>query len=435
MRQGRRTHTLWPLGVFPERWRTWLGLEPNIVVLFATLLVVGMGEALWSRFMPRYLELLGASAWGVACYGTLQDLLRAIYRYPGGWITDRCGQRLALTLFAVLAMVGYGVYLISLSWMWILVGAVFVRAWGSLTLPAVFATIADNLPKGGRAIGFGLQSILKRLPVLLALPLGGVLIADFGMAGGMRLGFGITIVLTLLALVLVRRSFVEDGMAPQEQARFRDVWQDMDGHLKRLLLADILARGAAGLSHVFIVLYVLNVLGFSAVQFGLLTSVQMLVGILIDIPAAKHADCCPRKPLILGTLACFALFPLILVHATSFVWIVIAFVLAGLREMGEPARKASIVDLAAEATRGRVVGMYYLILGLAVFPASLVGGWLWALNPQWPLYLAGVIGTAGFLVYAVWGPGTRVLPPSARHAAQYPVHSVPPHVYRDTTRR
>jgi MFS family permease len=301
--------------------------------------------------------------------------------------------------------------------MWILIGVVFVRAWGSLTLPAVFTTIADNLPKGGRAIGFGLQSILKRLPVVLAPPLGGVLIAGFGMAGGMRLGFGITIVLTLLALVLIRRSFVEDGTAPQEQTRFRDVWQDMDGHLKRLLLADILARGAAGLSYVFIVLYVLNVLGFSAVQFGLLTSVQMLVAMLIDIPAAKHADCCPRKPLILGTLACFALFPLILVHATSFVWIVSAFVLAGLREIGEPARKASIVDLAAEATRGRVVGMYYLILGVAVFPASLVGGWLWALNPQWPFYLAGVIGSAGFLVYAVWGPGSKVLPPSGRHAA------------------
>ena len=43
---------------------------------------------------------------GVACYGTLQDLLRALYRYPGGWITDHCGQRLALTLCAALAMVG-----------------------------------------------------------------------------------------------------------------------------------------------------------------------------------------------------------------------------------------------------------------------------------------------------------------------------------------
>jgi hypothetical protein len=61
--------------------------------------------------------------------------------------------------------------------------------------------------------------------------------------------------------------------------------------------------------------------------------------------------------------------------------------------------------------------MYYLILGLAVFPASLVGGWLWMLNPQWPFYLSGVIGSAGFLVYAIWGPGAKVLPPSTRHAA------------------
>ena len=112
MRQARQTHTPWLLGVLPKRWRTWLGLEPNIAVLFAALLVVGMGEALWSRFMPQYLELLGAGALGVACYGTLQDLLRALYRYPGGWITDRCGRRMALTLFAGLALIGYGVYMV-----------------------------------------------------------------------------------------------------------------------------------------------------------------------------------------------------------------------------------------------------------------------------------------------------------------------------------
>lgn len=79
---------------------------------------------------------------------------------------------------------------------------------------------------------------------------------------------------------------------------------------------------------------------------------------------------------------------------------VLAFVVAGLREIGKPTRKALIVDLARETARGRAVGMYYLVQGLVVLPASLIGGWLWTISPRLPFYtfLAGV---AGFLVYAV----------------------------------
>ncbi len=85
-----------------------------------------------------------------------------------------------------------------------------------------------------------------------------------------------------------------------------------------------------------------------------------------------------------------------------------AFIIAGLREIGEPARKAQIVDLAPAAVRGQVVGLYYLVRGLAVFPASLVGGWLWTLGHDWPFYVSSMLGFLGFLVYAVRMPVERV---------------------------
>jgi len=36
-------------------------------------------------------------------------------------------------------------------------------------------------------------------------------------------------------------------------------------------------------------------------------------------------------------------------------------------------------ELAAAGARGRAVGLYYLLRGLAVFPSALVGGRLWTL--------------------------------------------------------
>jgi MFS family permease len=63
-----------------------------------------------------------------------------------------------------------------------------------------------------------------------------------------------------------------------------------------------------------------------------------------------------------------------------------------------------IVDLSSPTYRGRAVGMYYLIRGLVVFPASLIGGLLWTIAPQITFYTAFIIGLTGAIVFALWGP-------------------------------
>ncbi len=380
-------------------------------MLLGTILILGMGEELWMRFVPKYLELLGAGAWGIAVYGTLKDLLDAVYQYPGGWLADRLGRRRALVLFTLLAIVGYAIYMQSPRWEWILLGTVFVMAWSSLTLPAIFAIIGDNLPPARRAIGFGVQSILKRIPIVVAPPLGGLLIVALGFSMGMKAALGMTILFALAGIGVVRRYYREQAPPADAALAFADIWRGMDARLKRLLLADCLARLAEGIPKVFVVLYVINILRASVVQFGWLTSVQMLTAIVVYIPIAKLADRMNRKPFVLLTFAFFALFPVALAAATGFVWLALAFVVGGLREIGEPARKALIVDLAAPGARARAVGMYYLIRGLVVFPASLVGGWLWTVDPRAPFVSAFAVGTAGLLAYAVWGQADP--PPTA----------------------
>ena len=93
-------------------------------------------------------------------------------------------------------------------------------------------------------------------------------------------------------------------------------------------------------------------------------------------------------------------------------FLVVAFIVAGFREIGEPARKAMIVDLAGEARRGEVVGVYYLIRGLSVAGAPLLGGLLWTVSPQLMFGVAAVFGMAGVGVVFVAGAesgGVRAL--------------------------
>jgi hypothetical protein len=69
-----------------------LGLRRNMVVLSLAIFCVGLGEELWARFLPKYLEALGASVLATGAFGAFQDLLEALYPYPGGVLADRWGE-------------------------------------------------------------------------------------------------------------------------------------------------------------------------------------------------------------------------------------------------------------------------------------------------------------------------------------------------------
>jgi MFS family permease len=376
-----------------------LGLRRNVVVLSLAIFCVGLGEELWARFLPKYLETLGASVLAIGAFGTLQDLLDGLYPYPGGVLADRWGRKRALVVFNLLALVGYGLYLVSPSWPFVFVGLAFAMAWSSLALPATFALIGDSLPPERRAIGFTVQSILKRLPIVLAPPIGGLLIGSLGLVAGMRVGLVITLILGTLSLLAQHRFYAEAPLEARPGAMgLRQTLHALPQALKRLLLAESIVRAGQGLAEIFVVLYVTNVLGLSAATFGTLVALRMATSILVYMPVAMLADQRGRTPFVIISFVCFALFPLLLAVAGGLVGLVAAFVCAGLRELGEPARKALIVDLADAAQRGRMVGAYYFTRGLVVMPSSLIGGLLWQLAPQTPFFVAAGICSLGVVL-------------------------------------
>jgi predicted MFS family arabinose efflux permease len=104
---------------------------------------------------------------------------------------------------------------------------------------------------------------------------------------------------------------------------------------------------------------------------------------------------------VIATFVAFALFPLAVIAAHSFAWLVLAFIIGGLREVGEPARKALIVDLAEPSHRARAVGLYYLCRSLAIAPAAFVGGLLWRVGPTVPFLVAAAMGAIGVVVFSM----------------------------------
>lgn len=126
-----------------------------------------------------------------------------------------------------------------------------------------------------------------------------------------------------------------------------------------------------------------------------------MTSILIYVPSGKIADRVGKKPLVVATFLCFAFYPIAVILANNFRGLVFAFILGGLREIGEPSRKAMIVGFPQQQLRARTVGLYYLVRSLSITPASVIGGLLWKVRPETPFVIAGIIGAFGTLLLAL----------------------------------
>jgi MFS family permease len=386
-----------PISDRRTRLAEYLGLERNVSLASAAVFLLGLGEELWKRFLPKYLEALGASTPTIGFFGTAEDCFDAVYQYPGGWLADHIGRRAAFLIFIALACAGYLIYLFSPSWHFVFIGLGFAMAWQSMASPAIFALIGDALPQKRRAMGFTMQSILKRLPIIVAPIVGGALITAVGVVGGVRIGLVTTLFLAIITASLVFR--INIRIKVSQSTTIRGVWRSFHHSLKRLLISDVVIRTCEGMTGVLTILYVTNVHNLSLARYGTLIAIQMTASILVYIPASKIADRIGRKPFVIATFLSFALFPLAVIIASTFGLLVIAFAIGGLREIGEPARKAMIVDFAAPEVRGRSVGLYYLVRSLSITPAAAIGGLFWKIAPEVPFVIAGIIGLIGTLLF------------------------------------
>jgi MFS family permease len=380
-----------------------LKLSRNLAVLLAAIFLIACAEELWWRFIPEYLRALGASVAIVAVFGTFKDLLDALYQLPGGYLAQRLGHRNALLLFNAMAITGYAAFASAQSWATIIAFLPLVMAWQSFSLPATFSLIADLLPKHEYSIAFAYQSIVRRIPIVSAPIVGGAIITRLGVLHGTSVAIWIGAVIASVALLLQATHFriaPPSAPSPSFSALIRDA-PKLPAKLKQLLFADTIVRFGQGIAETFVVLFALGVVGISPVTFGWLIGLAMATSIVVYLPVARIADRRGREPWVLLTYGFFALFPLMLSLSTNAWLLTVAFVSMGLREIGEPPRKAMIVDLARADRRSVDVGTYYLVRGLAVFPASLVGGWLWTLSPRFTFFGAATAAFIGIVTYAI----------------------------------
>lgn len=399
----------------------WFGLNRATVGVLAVIGCLGLSEEIWASYLSLHLADETASVLKAAQYvGVIafaQNLLEGFGYLIGGSLAHRMGARLALAVSALPAAIGFTVMLSSHSPWAIAFGAVLMTSWEPLSVPATFDVVGSEVPKNRRTIAFAVQSIQKRLPKVLGPALGAAVFVALGYWANIALAFALLGLAVVLQLLLSRR------MRPKPQAAHVPFWtlvRAMPADIRMLLSAEIFIRWGDWFVRSFSALYVYSLLtgefGWSPPRagaiVGVLIAITNLTALATYVPVAKWVDRARSpKPFIGLTFFLFAIFPICLVMLPrAAVWaggpviagLVAAYTLNGLREIGEPARKALIAGGFEPDVRARAVGMYWGLRSFAFCPAPLVAAWLWThFGPERTFLAGGAIGLAGTLWYAL----------------------------------
>lgn len=389
-----------------------MGLSRSTVGMLSMVILVGMGEKMAERFLPIYLMALGGGALSIGFLNGLDNLLSALYSFPGGYLSDRLGTKRALLVFNIIAMCGFLVVILIPAWQAVLVGAVFFLSWTAISLPATMSLVAKVLPTNKRTMGVSMHSLVRRIPMALGPVLGGLFIGFWGERNGIRLAFVAALLLSIVAAAL-QQVLIEDdppelssrGPSTRPEKNPMRLFRQMSPSLKRLLISDILIRFCEQIPYAFVVVWCMKTIAapVTALQFGILTSIEMITALLIYVPVAYFADRGTKKPFVVITFCFFTFFPLVLLYCRSFPWLALAFVLRGLKEFGEPTRKALIMDLAPEDRKAAMFGLYYLLRDVIVSVAAFGGAFLWLIGPALNFLVAFSCGLLGTIGFALWG--------------------------------
>jgi MFS family permease len=380
------------------------GINKNISAMVILVVLVMLGEKMGERFLPLYILAIGGTNLAVGFLNAMDNLLSALYSFPGGYLSDRIGYKKALILFTSTAMIGYLVVIIFESWQAVFVGSVLFISWSAVSLPAIMSLISKAVPANKRTMGITVHSLVKRIPMSLGPLLGGTFISIYGTTTGIRISFITAFVLGIVALFAIHYLMENEIVAPQA-SRLEDLLRlkNFNPSLKNLLVSDMLIRFAEQIPYAFVVIWCVNNIGVTAFQFGILTTVEMITAMLIYIPVAYYADRYFKKPFIIITFVFFTIFPLIIYFSRSFALLVVAFIIRGLKEFGEPTRKSLIMDLAPENAKAETFGTYYLFRDVVVSIAALSSAFLWNISPFTNFFTAFICGLVGTIWFAVWG--------------------------------
>lgn len=365
--------------------------------------------------VPLFLaNVLGVNKSIIGLIEGIAESTASFLRVFSGWFSDRIQNR------KWLMVAGYGIStlsrpIVALATGWHhVMGFRFVDRFGKgiRTAPRD-AIVAESTDKAylGRAFGYQrtMDTVGAAIGPALAFFLLGISSNDY------RLVFWLSMIPGTIAVLLIIFFIAEKKKAriPDAQ-RPKLTFRQFDGRFKVfVLIVTLFAIGNS--SDVFLILRAQQ-LGIPTVAIPIVYLMFNLVYALSSLPAGIAADRFGKKRIILAGLILFALiyYGFAVAETAAAIWALFGLygIFMGLTEGVQKAYLATIIPSDFKAT---AFGIFNTAVGLAMFPASLVGGLLWDhVSPSATFYYGAVTAAISAVLFVVFILSEKIRISSAR---------------------
>jgi MFS family permease len=302
------------------------------------------------------------------------------------------------------------------SWLGVLPG-IILYAGASLYNPAFNAIIAESLPQGKRGTAFGAYRFITSIPAIFMPVVSGYYLDRMGIGSGVRVGlmmFAVAAGIAALIRQLVLQETLgadkrDDAKVSRNQRGVMESFRRQPRTIYAMLIVAVVSGFATTMTWSFLAPYAHMVVGLTTTQYGLLQSIAMAISVPLYLVSGMLADRYGRVPCILVSRALGPFDSLSLLLFRDYNQLLAAYSVIGVAQglgggrirsggnTGDPAWQALIADLVPSRDRGKVMGFMGTVTGLLSLPGSVIGGFVYAVNP-------GMVLLAGSILEAIQVP-------------------------------
>jgi MFS family permease len=378
----------------------------NVIVLVYSLIIWKFVLQLVSPYESIYVFALGGSGLTLGILSITRMLFSTFFRILGGYLADKLGRRWVIGLAIIVSGFGYLFFVFAQEWIWLLPGVILL-SFSSLAEPAIEAIKADSVRPEERGRGYAIMNTIPDIPAMFAPVIGGYLIVDRRSSIGISINgirfvyfyvfIGVVIVgiIRLFLLKDLHKLNVENIQLGVNI--FKDVYLTLvkaSPSIKRLLVLNGFFMFCFHLESNLRAVYAIDVGKLSTVQWGWIVSITTVISSLAALIIGGLIDNYGRKKVFIPSVAILGVSTLLFLNSKGFSMFLLARVLGGVGFYG---RMISLQVLVADSIprniRGRMMGVYNIIISLGSSIAILFSGILYDLTPELPFYFA-------FLSYA-----------------------------------
>ncbi len=373
------------------------GFPQNVFVLSVVSFFNDIGGETIKRTIPLFLaNVLGVKTEIIGLIEGVAEATPQIFQPISGWLSDKFKKRKPLVLFGQLIRSSMVFLFWATGWGQILILRFLDRSGKGITGAPRDALVAASSEDHERGRSFSLNRAFDDAGAVFGLILAGIItlavqknlpvLEDKTFTSIVLLAV-IPLILAFLAVLFFVKE-EKDHVGVNGPIRLEEKLNPKFYHFLLLTFVFSLANSSDG----FLVLRAQNIGVPIAVIFFLLAFLN-LVAALVSVPAGNLSDKIGRKHLLLWGWLLYSLAYFGFGQVNS-LWLTVGlfFIYGIYLGLTEGVAKALVADLVGAQKRGTAFGIYNLVVGGTLLPASLLAGFLWqAVSPATPFYLAAVL--------------------------------------------